>query len=79
MMSGLSSQLFACDFETTVYEGQKSTEVWSAAYAQLFKDNCKVFHSIDEFFDDIIHLKRNCVLWFHNLRFDGSFILNFFF
>lgn len=75
----MSSQLFACDFETTVYEGQKSTEVWSAAYAQLFKDNCKVFHSIDEFFDDIIHLKRNCVLWFHNLRFDGSFILNFFF
>lgn len=27
---------FACDFETTVYENQLDTSVWSAASVELF-------------------------------------------
>ena len=26
---------FACDFETTVYEGQRNTEVWASAAVEL--------------------------------------------
>lgn len=26
---------FACDFETTVYEGQAKTEVWASAMCEL--------------------------------------------
>jgi len=71
--------LLAADFETTVYEGQDHTEVWSAAYARLYSDKVSVSHSIDEFFQEIFDYRRNVIIWFHNLRFDGSFILNWLF
>ena len=29
---------FACDFETSVFAGQTSTEVWSAACVELYMD-----------------------------------------
>lgn len=67
--------LLAADFETTVYEGQTSTEVWSAAYCELYTENVMVRHSIDEFLDDLFAKRKNIVCWFHNLRFDGSFIM----
>ena len=41
---------FACDFETTVYDGQDTTLVWSAAFAELFKNDVHVLGSIDDFF-----------------------------
>ena len=68
---------FACDFETTVYDGQEYTEVWSAACAELYKDEVNVFHSIDELFQYFHAHKCNIVGYFHNLKFDGTFIISY--
>lgn len=70
---------FACDFETTVYDGQDTTLVWSAAFAELFKNDVHVLGSIDDFFKYFFeNTAGNIILYFHNLKFDGSFILHYF-
>lgn len=71
------------DFETTVSgkADQTSTEVWSAAF--IYKgvenepDNVHVLHSIDEFMEYLDELIYNTRIYFHNLKFDGSFILTY--
>lgn len=67
----------AADFETTVYDGQTNTEVWAAACVELETENVKVFHSIDEQFEYYLSLNTNLVIYYHNLKFDGSFWLDF--
>lgn len=42
---------FAADFETTVFKGQESTEVWAAACCELYTEDSKIFHSIEEQFE----------------------------
>lgn len=76
------TKLFVGDFETTVFEGQESTEVWASACVELYTEDVKVFHSIDEqwkFFCDIVY-RDNCDLtvYYHNLKFDGTFWISFF-
>lgn len=73
---------FACDFETTVFpEGQQqdSTEVWASACVEigLTEDDVHVFHSIKETWEYFKSLKSNLICYYHNLKFDGSFWLNF--
>lgn len=63
------------DFETTVYEGQTSTEVWASAVVELYTEDVKIFHSIGETFDYFKSLKSNIVCYYHNLKFDGNFWL----
>ena len=65
------------DFETTVYKGQVSTEVWAAATVELYTEDVKIFHSIDELFNYFKSLKCNVITYFHNLKFDGSFWLSY--
>lgn len=74
-------KILSCDFETTVYEGQEDTEVYLAGYSELFSENdesCEIFYSISDFFDNIFSL-GDVRLYFHNLKFDGSFILPYLF
>ena len=68
---------FVADFETTVYDGQESTEVWASAMADISdpSDNVFVFHSIDETLQYIQFLQEDVVLYYHNLKFDGNFWL----
>ena len=66
-----------CDFETTVYKGQSSTEVWASASVELYSDVVKIFHSIDEQFDYFLSLNCNIIAYYHNLKFDGAFWLSF--
>ena len=47
---------FMCDFETTVFEGQLYTEVWAAAAVELFTEDVKIFHSIDELYEYFLSL-----------------------
>ena len=68
---------FMCDFETTVYKGQTSTEVWASASVELYTDDVKIFHSIDEQFDYFLSLNCNIIAYYHNLKFDGSFWLSY--
>lgn len=70
-------RIFACDFETTVYEGQTSTEVWSAALVELGTENVHIWGNIDDMFTYLTSLKCNVIAYFHNLKFDGSFWLDY--
>ena len=65
------------DFETTVFEGQKHTEVWAAATVELYTEEVFIFHSIDELFDYYAKLHGNHIVYFHNLKFDGSFWMDY--
>lgn len=67
------------DFETVVYEGQESTEVWSFAIKQLYTHETVVFNNIVDGMVYLIKLSKsnNVKCFFHNLKFDGSFILQY--
>lgn len=76
------TKVFVGDFETTVFEGQTSTEVWASGCVELYTEDVKIFHTIDDqwnFFCDIVY-RENCDLtvYYHNLKFDGTFWLWFF-
>ena len=77
MKQKTNNAIYACDFETTVYEGQENTEVWSAAFVNLYSEEVIVAHSIEDFFDYFFSLNKSVILYFHNLKFDGTFILSY--
>lgn len=67
---------YTADFETTTDEND--CRVW--AYAMCNIDDPEEFiygNSIDEFFDMCKDYLHNYKIWFHNLKFDGTFILNY--
>lgn len=78
---------FAADFETTVEKdtaAQTETYVWSACSCLIGDNKPVIQESIDGFFAYIFDLatalrlddcKTELVFFFHNLKFDGSFIL----
>lgn len=70
-------RLFVADFETTVYEGQESTEVWASSSVELYTEDVHIFHSISEQFEYFQNLKCNIVCYFHNLKFDGEFWISY--
>lgn len=69
---------FSCDFETTVYKGQTFTEVWASAVVELYTEDVKIFHSIDETLSYFKSLRSNIIAYYHNLKFDGTFWVNYF-
>lgn len=66
------------DFETTVFDGQEFTEVWASALCDIYQENGVVFNSIGQTFDFLSEIcrKENVILYYHNLKFDGSFWLD---
>ncbi len=68
---------FVGDFETTVYEGQARTDVWASGLCELFTEDAHIFASIDDTFAYLFKLTGNLVIYYHNLKFDGSFILDY--
>lgn len=66
-----------CDFETTVYDGQISTEVWASAVVELYTENVIIFHSLPDTLNYFITLNSNIVAYYHNLKFDGSFWIDY--
>ena len=72
------SRCFAADFETTTDEND--CRVW--AYSLCNIDDYTDFrygNSIDEFFEFCKNGKENYKIWFHNLKFDGIYILDYLF
>lgn len=70
---------YVADFETTTYEGQIYTEVWAAALVPIEGDaDPLVFSSIVDFYDYLVALNENLIIYFHNLKFDGQFLLFYF-
>ena len=70
-------RFFVGDFETTVYDGQEDTEVWASAVVEMYDESVKIHHSIAETFDYLTSLQSNVVIYYHNLKFDGSFWLSY--
>lgn len=66
------------DFETTVFKGQKTTQVWASALVPMGSEEVKIFGSIDDTFRYLCSLKSDILIYYHNLKFDGSFWLDFF-
>lgn len=66
---------YCADFETTAYDPEE-TRVWAWGIVNL--DNFNDLHTgkdIDSFMDFFQHKKGSSKVWFHNLKFDGEFIL----
>lgn len=70
-------QYFVGDFETTIYPDQTYTEVWASAVVPLNSENVRIFGSISETWEYFKRLRANIVVFYHNLKFDGSFWLDF--
>lgn len=71
------TRTFMCDFETTVYDNQESTEVWASALVELYTENVIILHSIEETYEYFKSLDCNITMFYHNLKFDGAFWLSY--
>lgn len=76
-MKPKKKKLLVGDFETTVYPGQKDTYVWASAIVEFGNEDVHILHSLDETFDYLQSLKSNIIIYYHNLKFDGSFWLDY--
>ena len=77
-------RMYIADFETTVDEdtiNQKETEVWAYGISKLYDgtEDVTIGNNIEDFFRYFCHGKRagRKIIYFTNLKFDGSFILDF--
>ena len=68
---------FMGDFETTVYKGQSATEVWASACVEFGTEDVQIFHSIDETYEYLKEQNSNIIIYYHNLKFDGSFWMSY--
>lgn len=69
-------QIYAADFETTT--DPEHTEVWAWGIANL--DCLTPFEfgtNIQSFIEFCYRLRKETKIYFHNLKFDGSFIINY--
>lgn len=72
---------YMADFETTVFEGQEFTEVWAAALCPVETtdpEEVEVFNCLEHFIARLMQYTKesDIIVYFHNLKFDGSFILD---
>lgn len=70
------SKSFTADFETTTTEND--CRVWAFAVCNI--DDPADFHygnSLEQFLEFCANPKENYTLYFHNLKFDGSFIISY--
>ena len=71
-------KIYACDFETTVFEGQTRTDVWSSCFCELGEGNEPIIlGNIMDTYRYFVNLNCNVDLYYHNLKFDGNFWLYF--
>ena len=69
----MARKKFACDFETTT--DPMDCRVWAYGVKELYsKTGVMIGKDIDEFMEFVMNI--NADLYFHNLKFDGSFIVN---
>lgn len=73
------SRIMVGDFETTVYKDQTFTEVWASALVEVGTEDVQVFNSLDATYDFIKGEKTDFIIYYHNLKFDGTFWLSFLF
>lgn len=69
--------IYVADFETTT--NISDCRVWGWGLHRIISGNdaIKYGNNIDEFFSEIKKLKTNSIIYFHNLKFDGNFIISY--
>ena len=66
---------FTADFETATWL-EDETWVWAWATCEIGNEkNLIIDNNIDSFIE-YCKLQKNSVFYFHNLKFDGEFIIN---
>ena len=73
---------YVADFETTserFYNENGYTKVWLYSICDSEANVVRYGYSIEDFFDYCYKNLLHCIVYFHNLKFDGSFILNYLF
>lgn len=66
---------FVGDFETTVFDEQQYTEVWASAIVEIGSEDVHIHHRIEDTFYFLKKQRCNCIVYYHNLKFDGEFWL----
>lgn len=70
------SNKFTGDFETTT--NPDDCRVWAWAMSEIGNPSNFIYgNDIKSFFDYCMESKENLKIWFHNLKFDGCFIIDF--
>lgn len=75
--------MYMADFETVVEENpneQEETSVWAWALSRLFDgtEDVRIGNSIETFFTELCRNgNRHIIVYFHNLKFDGTFIMDY--
>lgn len=69
--------IYFADSETEVYEGQKSTRVWLIGMISEDFSEKYILTSLNEFIYVLSTLANKSILYFHNLKFDGCFIMDY--
>lgn len=65
---------YVADFETI--NDKNDCRVWLAAILEIGTNEVAIYNNLDDFMENI---PSNSTIYFHNLRFDGEFILNWLF
>lgn len=73
----MKKRVFCADFETTVYEDQDRTDVWAWAIVEEYTEGVKIDNNISSFMVFLNNLNEAAEIYFHNLKFDGHFILDY--
>ena len=67
--------IYTADFETTTDE--EDCRVWAYAICEIGNpDNFIYGNNIDDFIKWCMNPKKNYKIWFHNLKFDGEYIIS---
>lgn len=72
--------MYACDLETYVSKNpsdQENTWVWSSSGAEINGTDIFLHHDLRETFGYFTNIRKNVKIFYHNLKFDGAFWLDF--
>lgn len=76
----ITDKMYVADFETTPLENRKGVRVYAAAIVSITNPyDVKVFTNIKDFLDYVMQLPEKTKVYFHNLGFDGAFIVDYLF
>lgn len=71
-------KIFYADLETTKYKGQEKISAWSSAIGGGDLNEPLVFTNLDDTWKWIKKQKGNLLIYYHNLKFDGTFWVDYF-
>lgn len=78
-----TDNIWVADTETTVEQDptvQEETEAWSVALCEVTDrpepEDVEVYNNMRDYIGRISHMKDGSIIFYHNLKFDASFLLN---